>query len=166
MVLAAGINPASAQQGAAEASFVQAFQSYCVSTGADLDRFEDKVPRPGSVWRDPPRLSDGSRVRLTGTTTLIGNDQHRRIGVQIGERQGAEGLVRTCEAQVAFADKPGILAALAFGEGSTRIALDRGAEVEVTSWTVNVGGVAAVVELRIPTYAGIAGRTLTLAMGW
>ena len=45
------------------------------------------------------------------------------------------------------------------------VVLEGQSEMELTPWTARVGDTEAVVELRVPTYAGAPGRILTLRVG-
>jgi hypothetical protein len=141
-----------------EVQLVEAFQSHCVATIADLAPFKSKLQLRGIAT-----LTDDTHVNVWGLTLAVREAPHRKIEVHFAEHR------RICSASLAFADKVVVMAALkerlALGEGTTIARKETTFESESTSWTTRIGEIEAVVEFSVLTHTSAADRMLTLTVG-
>ena len=158
LALAAMGSNAFANEPTPEIQLVEAFQSHCIATLADLAPFKSKLQLRGTAY-----LTDDMHVDLWGLTLAVRAAPHRKIEVHFAEHR------RMCSASLAFADKAVVKAALkeklALGEGTTRARKETTFESETTSWTTRIGEIDALVEFSVLTHTGAADRMLSLSVG-
>jgi hypothetical protein len=94
------------------------------------------------------------------------SDPQQRMLIYFGESDA--GRRRTCQVNVPWGDKDKILAEvgsnLSLADRTSSLVREGQYDTDLTSWTTRIGSTKAVVELGIPTYAGAAGRALTLTV--
>jgi hypothetical protein len=164
---AIGVKPAFAQDSAVEARLVQAFQNYCVATAGEPRLVYAELAKVKTSAGDITQYGSGrifQRVEILDTS-----DPNRRLLIGYGEIESDSGVLRVCKAEGAWGRKPElaatVAAVLASANGTSVASTGDVREGEdVTRWTIHLGGAEGVVELRVPTYAGMPGRTLILIM--
>jgi hypothetical protein len=160
--------PVCAQDLAPEQRLVQAFVKYCVETSADPDLRAD--------------IERGAPLKLAGETRFAGrrpfidsaeildstarSDPYQRMLIYLGQGLGGSGRQRSCQVSLPWGSKPKLIAevvrTLTMAEGTSSV-INEG-WTDLTRWTIQIGGKEAVIELGLPTNAGIPGRALTITL--
>jgi len=158
------VGSASAQDRTPEGRLVQAFGTYCIATAAEPSRVRtaiERIARFGVAIEAYPdaRFETAEIVDPTGRSDL-----QQRMLIHFGESDA--GRRRTCQVNVPWGDKDKIVAeivgSLTLAGGTSTVVREGRYETDLTRWTTRVGSTEAVVEFGMPTYAGAAGRALTL----
>jgi hypothetical protein len=153
LALAAMGSDAFANEPTPEVQLVEAFQSHCIATSADMAPFTGKLELRGTAY-----LTDDTHVNVWGMSLAVREAPHRKIEVHFAEHR------RMCSASLAFADKAVVMAALkerlALGEGTT--VARKEITFESTSWKTRVGEHEAFVEFGA---SGAADRMLSVVVG-
>jgi hypothetical protein len=96
------------------------------------------------------------------------SDLHQRMLISFGEHSASSGRRRTCQVNVPWGEKANlineIVGNLAVIGGTSSVVEEGGFDTDLTRWTTRIGDTEAVVEFGMPTYAGAAGRALTLSL--
>jgi hypothetical protein len=164
----AAMGPAVAQERTPERRLVQAFSAYCVGTAAEPVRVRAaiaSIARPGlEVERYPDAsFETGEILDSTGRS-----DPHQRMLIYFGERLTGRGRSRICQVNVPWAEKAKlvaeVVAKLSLADGTSSVIREGQYDTDLTRWTTRIGDTEAVVEFGMPTFAGAAGRALTLSV--
>jgi hypothetical protein len=153
-----------------EQRLVQAFVKYCVDTAADPDlraQIEKGAPlkmagetrfASGRPFIDSAEILDSTAHR----------DPHQRMLITYGHGLGDSGRKRTCQVNVPWGEKDKVIAEvvsnLSLADGTSTVVREGRYDTDLTRWTIRIGETEAVVEFGMPTYAGAAGRVLTLSL--
>lgn len=168
LVVLAATAAAFAQQQTPEHRLVQAFIKYCVETSADPDLRAE--------------IEKGAPLKLAGETRFAGGrpfidsaevldsiarrDPHQRMLIYL--RQGGLGHKRTCQVNMPWGEKAKVVAEvvsnLSLADGTSSVVREGEFDTDLTRWTTRIGDKEAVVEFGMPSYAGAAGRALTLSL--
>jgi hypothetical protein len=94
------------------------------------------------------------------------SDPDQRMLIYFGERDA--GGSRICQVNVPWGEKAKIVAevvgSLSLAGGTSTLSREGQYETDLTRWTTRLGNAEALVEFGMPTYAGTAGRALTLSL--
>jgi hypothetical protein len=157
-----------AQDRTPERRLVQAFIKYCVETSADPDLRAE--------------IEKGAPLKLVGETRFAGGrpfidsaeildptarrDPHLRMLIYL--REGGFGHKRTCQVNMPWGEKAKVVAEvvsdLRLADGTSSVVREGEFDTDLTRWTTRIGDKEAVIEFGMPTYAGAAGRALTLSL--
>jgi hypothetical protein len=81
---------------------------------------------------------------------------------------GESGRKRYCQVNLPWGDKATLVAEvvanLNLADGTSSVVREGEFDTDLTRWTTRIGNTDAVVEFGMPTYAGAAGRALTLSL--
>jgi hypothetical protein len=157
---------ASAQDRTPERRLVQAFSTYCIATAAEPLRIRtaiEHIARFGAAIETYPdaRFETAEIVDTTGRS-----DPQQRMLIYFGESEA--GRRRICQVNVPRGEKAKIVAEavrnLTLSDGTSTVIREGQFEMDLTRWTTRVRNTEATVEFGMPTYAGAAGRALTLSL--
>jgi len=88
--------------------------------------------------------------------------------IYLGQGLGDSGRKRTCQVNMPWGEKATLVAEvvanLNLADGTSSVVREGEFDTDLTRWTTRIGNTDAVVEFGMPTYAGAAGRALTLSM--
>jgi hypothetical protein len=167
-VAAAG--SAIAQERTPEQRLVQAFIKYCVETSADPDLLRAEIEK-GAPLKPYGETRFANRsffdaVEILDSTAR--SDPHQRMLIYLGQGLGESGRKRTCQVNIPWGEKAKFVAEvvsnLSLADGASRVIREGQLDTDLTRWATRIGGTEAVVEFGMPTYAGAAGRALTLSL--
>jgi hypothetical protein len=162
----AAAGTAVAQDGTPERRLVQAFSMYCIATAAEPVRVRAAIGRIARFGMDIETYPDARFETAEILDTTGRSDLHQRMLIYFGESDA--GSRRTCQVNVPWGEKAKIIAELVGNltlTGETSSVIREGQfETDLTRWKTRVGNTEAAVEFGMPTYAGAAGRALTLSL--
>ena len=96
------------------------------------------------------------------------SDPHQRMLIYLGQGFGDSGRKRTCQVNMPWGEKATLVAEvvanLNLADGTSSVVREGEFDTDLTRWTTRIGNTEAVVEFGMPTYAGAAGRALTLSL--
>jgi hypothetical protein len=159
-----------AHEVAPERRLVQAFHSYCIATAAAPGRVQAEIEKAAKFKLDGiATFPNGGHLESGEVLDAVGQrDPHQRMLVAFGWGLGERGRKRTCQVNMPWGDKVKLVAevigSLNMAEGTSSVIREGQYDTDLTSWTIRIGDAEAVVEFGMPTYAGAAGRALTLSL--
>jgi hypothetical protein len=170
LLAAIAAGSANAQEGTPERRLVQAFSAYCMATAAEPLRIQAEVPKVATlVPRTSDRWGNGARTETAEIWDSVGRrDPHQRMLITYGWGFGDSGRKRYCQVNLPWGDKARLVAEvvanLSLADGTSSVVREGQYDTDLTRWTTRLGDAEAVIELGMPTYAGAAGRALTLSL--
>jgi hypothetical protein len=154
-----------------ERHLVEAFRAYCVATAAEPARVRAAIETKGKLEpRGLVYLVNGGEIQSAEILPSSGrSDLHQRMLITYGRGLGDSGRKRSCQVNLPWGEKAKLVAELAaadlsLGDGTSTVVREGQFDTDLTRWTTRIGDKEAVVELGMPTYAGAAGRALTLSL--
>lgn len=159
-----------AQEGTPERHLVEAFRAYCVATGAEPARIWATIEKMGKIEpRDSAHLANGGRIQSAELLPSTGrSDPHQRMLITYGWGLGDSGRKRSCQVNLPWGEKAKLIAEvvgnLNVADETSGVVQEGQFDTDLTRWTTRIDNTEAVVELGMPTYAGAAGRALTLSL--
>lgn len=161
---------AASQSLSPERRLVQTFRTYCVATAAEPARVHIAIHKMADLSRvNIVNYGSGDIVESTEILDSIGRiDPHQRLLIAFGKRPAAKGRSRICQVNVPWGEKAKLIAevvgSLAVADEASAVVREGQFDTDLTRWTIRIGDTVAVVEFGMPTYAGAAGRALTLSL--
>jgi hypothetical protein len=166
----AATGSAIAQEVTPERRLVQAFSRYCVATAAEpmlvraeIERVAPLEPKGRAHYANGGFFESAEILDSTGRS-----DPHQRMLITFGQGLGDSGRSRTCQVNLPWGDKAKLIAelvgSLALADGTSSVVREGEFDTDLTRWATRIGRTEAVVEFGMPTYAGAAGRALTLSL--
>jgi len=162
--------PVYGQDRTPEQRLVQAFIRYCVGTSADSDLLRAEIEK-GAPLKPYGETRFGNRSFMDAAEILDStarNDPHQRMLIYLGQGLGDSGRKRTCQVNMPWGEKATLVAEvvanLNLADGTSSVVREGEFDTDLTRWTTRIGNTDAVVEFGMPTYAGAAGRALTLSL--
>jgi hypothetical protein len=169
-LLAAGSATVSAiaQERTPERRLVQAFNAYCIATAAEPVRVRAEIASTARSGLDVERYPDASFETAEILDSTGRSDPQQRMLIYFGEQLNGLGRRRICQVNVPWGEKAElvaeVVAKLSLADGTSSVIREGQYDTDLTRWTTRVGAVPAVVEFGMPTFAGAAGRALTLSL--
>ncbi len=166
----AATGSAFAQERTPERHLVEAFRAYCVATAAEPARVWAAIEKMGKIEpRESAHLANGGRIQSAEVLPSTGrSDPHQRMLITYGWGLGDSGRKRSCQVNLPWGEKAKLIAEvlgnLNVADGTSHVVQEGRFDTDLTRWTTRVGDTEAVIELGMPTYAGAAGRALTLSV--
>jgi hypothetical protein len=166
----AATTSALAQDQTPEPRLVQAFIKYCVGTSADPDLLRAEIEK-GAPLKVAGQTRFASRSFIDSAEILDSiarSDPHQRMLIYLGQGLGDSGRRPTCQVNMPWGEKAKFVAEvvsnLSLADGTSSVVREGQLDTDLTRWTTRIGDTEAVVEFGMPTYAGAAGRALTLSL--
>jgi hypothetical protein len=152
-----------------ERYLVEAFRTYCVATAAEPARIQAAIETRETFKPDVVAFANGGRILSAEILPSTGrSDPHQRMLIRYGWGLGDSGRKRSCQVNLPWGEKAKLVAEvvsnLNLAHGTSSVVREGQYETDVTRWTTRIGDTEAVVEFGMPTYAGAAGRALTLTV--
>jgi hypothetical protein len=171
LLAAVGVTtPATAQEKTPERRLVQAFHAYCIATAAAPGRVQTEIGKVAKFEsRAIMRHANGGHLESGEVVDAVGQrDPHQRMLVAFGWGLGESGRRLTCQVNMPWGEKTKLVAELvanlSLADGTSSVIREGQYDTDLTRWTTRIGNAEAVIELGMPTYAGAAGRALTLTV--
>jgi hypothetical protein len=152
-----------------ERNLVEAFRTYCVATAAEPARIQVAIETRGTFKPDVASFVNGGRILSAELLPSTGrSDPHQRMLITYGWGLGDSGRKRSCQVNLPWGEKAKLIAevvrAVAVAGETSAVVREGQYDTDLTRWTTRIGDTEAVIELGMPTYAGAAGRALTLSL--